>query len=539
MGIPENYIFYQYSRKGAKTGYCTYCEREVPIRNPKHNKQGVCPRCRRPITFKAEGKAGTVRTEDAYLHLLQRCADGFVLRVFLGNRVYSLTDHRKETASCRELRRVIYDRDTLQSRVYCWEDYKNRGTRWIPQEKVHNFSLYKSYWRGSWEGLVYGRTVPFLARQELTRTGLPELIRVVGKLDPEQYLLMLKKRPILEQLVKAGLGGLVRDCMYKNGDWYNISIVPGAGLAKSLGIDSQEMNRLRRCQGGQEYLTWLRYEKEIGKEIPDHTITWFCSCRMEPRDLRDLPQQMSPLQVSNYLRRQMREQHMSCRQVLTTWADYLSMAARLKLDLNSAAVYRVRRLKQRHDELLGLFNHDASLAIRAGQILQKYPHIEDILQRIKPKYEFADETYTVLVPERIEEIMIEGRLLGHCVANIDRYWDRIERRESYVLFLRHTADVDRPYYTLEVEPNGTIRQKRTQGDNQKADIEDASAFLRKWQKTVAKRLDQEDLELAKVSKVLRIQEFEELRESQVTVRTGKLAGVPLLEVLQQDLMEAA
>ena len=175
----------------------------------------------------------------------------------------------------------------------------------------------------------------------------------------------------------------------------------------------------------------------------------------------------------------------------------------------------------------------------AKEIVPPYPHIEDILQRIKPKYEFADETYTVLVPERIEEIMIEGRLLGHCVANIDRYWDRIERRESYVLFLRHTADVDRPYYTLEVEPNGTIRQKRTQGDNQEADIEEASAFLRKWQKTVAKRLDQEDLELAKASKMLRIQEFEELRESQVTVRTGKLAGVPLLEVLQQDLMEAA
>ena len=539
VGIPENYIFYQYSRKGAKTGYCTYCEREVPIQDPRHNGQGVCPRCRRPITFKSEGKAGTVRTEDTYLHLLQRCADGFVLRVFLGDRVYSTADHRKETASFRELRRVIYDRDTLQSRVYCWEDYKHRETRWIPQERVHNSSYNKSYWRGSWEGLVYGRTIPSLARQELARTGLPELIRLVGKLDPEQYLAMLHERPILEQLAKAGLGGLAIDCMYKNRDWYDISMVPGAGLAKSLGIDAQEMSRLRRCQGGREFLSWLRYEKETGKGIPDHTIAWFCSCGVEPRDLRDLPHQMSPLQVSNYLRRQMRELHMPCRQVLTTWADHLSMAARLKLDLNNVAVYRVRRLKQRHDELLGLFDHDASLAIRAGQVLQKYPHIEDILQRIKPKYEFADEAYTVLVPERIEEIMIEGRLLGHCVANIDRYWDRIERRESYVLFLRRTADMDRPYYTLEVEPNGTIRQKRTQGDNQEADIEEVSAFLRKWQKAVAKRLDQEDLELARASRVLRIQEFEELRESQVTVRTGKLAGAPLLEVLQQDLMEAS
>ena len=539
VGITENYIFYQYSRKGADMGYCTYCEREVSIRRPRHNKQGVCPRCRKHIMFKSENKAGTVRTKDTYLHLLQRCADGFVLRVFLGSRTYAKPGHREESLSLRELRRVIYDRSTLQSRVYCWEAYKYQETRWIPPSKVHNFSYYKSYWRGTWEGRVYGKTIPSLARQELARTGLPELIHLVEQTDPEQYLLMLKKRPILEQLVKAGLGGLAKDCMNEHSDWHDVSMEPGAGLAKSLGIDAQEMKRLRRCQGRQDFLAWLRYEKETGKEIPDHVIAWYCGQRMHPRDLRDLPQKMSPLQVSNYLRRQMKELRMSCRQVLTTWADYLSMAARLKLDMNSAAVYRVRRLKQRHDELLGLFNHDASLAIRAGQILQKYPHIEDVLQRIKPKYEFADEAYTILVPERIEEIMIEGRLLGHCVANIDRYWDRIERRESYVLFLRRTAEVDRPYYTLEVEPNGTIRQKRTLGDNQEKDIEEASAFLRKWQKTIAKRLDQEDLELAKASKVLRIQEFEELRESQVTVRTGKLAGIPLLEVLQQDLMEAA
>ena len=115
----------------------------------------------------------------------------------------------------------------------------------------------------------------------------------------------------------------------------------------------------------------------------------------------------------------------------------------------------------------------------------------------------------------------------------------MERRESYVLFLRKTAEPDRPYYTLEVEPNGTIRQKRTLGDEQKEDIEDASRFLKKWQASIARRLTQEDLNLAKKSKTLRIQEFEELKKTQVTVRTGRLAGVPLLEVLQQDLMEVA
>lgn len=63
--------------------------------------------------------------------------------------------------------------------------------------------------------------------------------------------------------------------------------------------------------------------------------------------------------------------------------------------------------------------------------------------------------------------------------------------------------------------------------------------MRTWQKTVAKRLTPEDLELSETSKQLRLEEFRDLEENQITVRTGKLAGVPLLEVLQKDLMEAA
>ena len=92
---------------------------------------------------------------------------------------------------------------------------------------------------------------------------------------------------------------------------------------------------------------------------------------------------------------------------------------------------------------------------------------------------------------------------------------------------------------MEVEPNGTIRQLLSLGDEQYDDINQARQFLRTWQKTVAKRLTPEDLELSETSKQLRLEEFRDLEENRITVRTGKLAGVPLLEVLQKDLMEAA
>lgn len=44
VAVRENFIFYHYKRGGAKTGYCTFCGKEVPISgHPYHNKKGAAP----------------------------------------------------------------------------------------------------------------------------------------------------------------------------------------------------------------------------------------------------------------------------------------------------------------------------------------------------------------------------------------------------------------------------------------------------------------------------------------------------------------
>ena len=61
VAIRQNYIYYHYKKGGAKTGYCTYCEKEVPIKvHPHHNQQGRCICCRHPVVFKAYGRAGYI-----------------------------------------------------------------------------------------------------------------------------------------------------------------------------------------------------------------------------------------------------------------------------------------------------------------------------------------------------------------------------------------------------------------------------------------------------------------------------------------------
>ena len=249
---------------------------------------------------------------------------------------------------------------------------------------------------------------------------------------------------------------------------------------------------------------------------------------------------MSVPQIHNYITRQMSKEHMSSHNVINTWADYLSMAKGLRMNTENELVYRVRDLRKRHNELVkSCQKYGENIVIQAGRILEEYPHIDEICLSLKEKYEYGNEQYMVIAPTGVEEIILEGRALTHCVSNSDRYWERIENQESYILFLRKSSEPTKPYYTMEIEPDGTIQQKRSILNEQYEDINQAKEFLLEWQKTIAKRLTDEDRSLARQSRMLRLEEFEQLSKDQVTVRTGTLSGKLLVDVLMGDLMENA
>lgn len=95
-----------------------------------------------------------------------------------------------------------------------------------------------------------------------------------------------------------------------------------------------------------------------------------------------------------------------------------------------------------------------------------------------------------------------------------------------------------PWYTLEVEPSGNIRQKRTTGDKQNKDFEKAVPFLKKWQQYFKEKLTKEEKELGEMSNILRKKEYRKLREDGNKVWHGPLAGKLLADVLEADFMEA-
>lgn len=296
--------------------------------------------------------------------------------------------------------------------------------------------------------------------------------------------------------------------------------------------DRQLINRIRDRNGGGRMLEWMRWSERNRIKVSDKVLDWAEKNSLNPTEKRMnwLLLRFTPEQAMNFIERQRREQYKgkSVGVIIEQYADYMDMCKKLKKDTSDEMVYRPRELKRRHDEAVAeLELREAK--IKADEYARKYPEAEKVLKKIKRKFEHRGEEYFIMVPRHIADIVAEGRCLHHCAGATDRYFDRIKDHETYICFLRRTDAPGIPFYTIEVEPGGTIRQHRGMYDEE-PDIEKIKPFLREWQKVIKSRMDEEDREKAKVSKKKRAENIKELKEKNNT---------RVLQGLMEDFMDAA
>ena len=535
QGMQQHYLFYEYSRKKKQEGYCTWCGQIVPIAGkPKHNKIGVCRRCHHKIQFKARGRAGKFSTEAETAYLIQPCSDKFVLRQFKLKRWYSPGQYENPYRSFFEERRVLYDQN-WNGEEYYYGTYKNGTQRWIKGVKTYGWFWNCEDLNRDYRGVLYRRNLPGLKKTLLGRTGLPEMGRHCSRILPDQYLREWKRFPLLEQLAKAGFFGLIHSVL---DGAYNLKSIPSNSLAKSLGLDRGRLQRLKEHQGGYLFLEWLKFEMKSGRYISDQKILWFQECDLSVQDLSFILDRMSPERIYNYLTKQCDRVLCTTKELVSTWRDYLNMAKALRLDTQQEIFFKPKDIIASHHKMIEKLG-GRNTASKIWEMEEKYPKVDAIYPTLKDQYAFEDERYRIIVPDGIREIIREGTALKLCVTWSGIYFERIERQETYLFFLRKKEQPDVPFYLLEVEPGGTIRQKRTYDDEQTPEIEEAKHFLKKWQRFIQKNMTKEDNRLAQMSAELRAEELMELRKKQSKIWHGSLRGKLLADILEADLMEAA
>lgn len=351
---------------------------------------------------------------------------------------------------------------------------------------------------------------------------------------------------MLEYLYKGRFYRLLTESVDSVSYWegryiYGPLYKPGESIEEVFRIrDRQKINRIRDLNGGERIVEWMQRSDASGEKIPQETLEWLTENGIRISDLEDFAGRMSTTKIMNYVRKQQADGYKgrTATAVIAQWKDYLDMCRKEKKNLADDMVFRPRELKRRHDEIVAEIQKRQMIeemkrskeraAKEAARLREKFPGAEEILQEMKPRLEYQSGDYMIIVPERLVDITTEGAALHHCVGTSDRYFERIRNHETYICFLRKAAEPDVPYYTIEVEPGGTVRQHRGYLDEE-PEIELVKPFIREWQAVLKKRLTAEDRKRARKSKALRQMNIEELKAKN---NTRVLAG------LMEDLMEA-
>lgn len=514
---------------------CTACREKTPLdawRMPdgkpaRNNDMVACPHCGSSIRLKKRRK------------------DVFAYSDFV---VVQQVDEKMSVIKFCEGQIIINDRE---KNIWCGEKIRvlpGRHEHTAPKKNVY----YRQYRNGEFDNKSNPGQCRISGRQYMYPSGISEALfgtrmqmwsglltefAAAGlKLEYNKLMTCFDKNmhSLMEMLYRGRFYRLLSEESGKFsciGGYRGCLNIKGTDIEDTFRLgDRQLINRLRDRNGGGLMLAWLQWSDRNRTKLSDKVLAWLEANELWPGNMTWIKVRFSPEQAMNYIERQRREQYkkLNIRGVINQYEDYMDMCARLKKDASDEMIYRPRELKRRHDEAVEEIKlREAEL--KAEEYSERYPEAEKVLREIAEKLEYRNDRYVIIVPRKNIEIVQEGRELHHCAGSSDRYFDRIAQRETYICFLRKAEEPDKPYYTIEVEPGGTIRQHRGMYDEE-PEIDEVRPFLREWQKEIRRRMSREDHELAAASKVKREENIKELQEKNNT---------RVLEGLMEDFMEAA
>lgn len=517
----EHYIFYN---AGEKKGYCSRCQKEVPIKGQRHRKTGTCPKCRGRIVYLANGKKSKyLITPVAVSQIIQPIKDGYAVQVIETQRLY--WNNAPLAYDAPELRWDVKYKIIVQGesvRGYSEGYYKQRIFRWIPDAWIcRKYNL----------GRIYKGNANEIQKM-FPHSALPILIQKEIDIPIIRYIDKEKEYPVFESLVKLGLYEIVADAMRG----YISESFAHREAARALELDGCRLKKLLSLGGSVVAWEWLKLEKRMNTVFDPEMIRYFAKQGIMEYQMDFICDKMSYQKIYHYLKKQEDLTGEAPAQLLITWRDYLNMADKNRLNTEMEQNYKPANIKQAHKDMIALARKE-EIKKQAAPICRKYKKIERNIKELV-KYEYSADGYAIVAPKGVEDIILEGLVLKHCIHTCDFYFERINAKESYILFLRRTGSINTPWYTLEVEPGGNIRQKRTTGDNQNDDLKAAFPFLKKWQREIRKRMSKEDKKLADISDRKRKENYKTIRINKKLVWHGKHQGELLADVLEADFMAA-
>lgn len=285
------------------------------------------------------------------------------------------------------------------------------------------------------------------------------------------YLALWRKRPAVENLVTSGIGKLVDALIGEEGKTNSYGRSSGIPKLAELNWKEVKPHRILGLSRA-EMRTWA------GKLTPQdlRLVAWARGAGLTvdlEKDLEKL-RYLGQHDAGEILRKAGAGRFWRVTRYLIGngkhwWElrDYWDMAEKLEMDLDSDQVRYPKDLKAAHDRAVERYNRQKDQLVQEG-----------FERRRKELEKFAWERDGILIRPCASqtELRQEGRSLSHCVAS---YAQDHAMGKTAILFIRRSAEPDKPWYTLELDEKAlSVRQNR--GKCNCARTEEVTAFEEAW-----------------------------------------------------------
>lgn len=463
----SNYIYYSYSRKKEKEGYCTHCRKDVKVKNIKNNKKIACPNCEVICTGKSINGSAVVR-DYTRVELIQKFEEGIIVRTYDCDKRYE--DFRKPDIVISEIRRTIFKNiDSLlelrrTKKDYEWGTFKGREVRWCDGTE----------WYPEVPAVIYSKNIKEVFKDTVWKySALETMAAEKGKrISTRRFLYRYCDNKGYEDLIKHGLFNLTEELTAQ----IKVIVTKEKPIHKELLLDKDRFKMLINIDGGLSALEILQTASVRNMKITEEQIKFILGNYLPKESFYEVVRYMTPHKLIRYLASQSEEYEGRLRNTIIDYRDYLRDCVSLNYNMKDDYILFPFGLKQRHKE--------TRLLVKIENNKEYEEAIKQIKEEIGSKYEYEDKEFKVIYPGTTADIIREGGELDHCVGG---YIKSVVKRETNILFIRKQEEVDKSYYTLEVLNKSISQCRGYKNKDYKTDVK-LEKFIKKYESKVLKNL---------------------------------------------------
>ena len=483
--VMPQYIFYDYQRKAPGHAYCTACRHEVRIAAAKHNTSGLCPRCKKKITFKCRGRRGRIFDRETVQVLQKAEGNGLVLRIIKVYRSFADSDIPNHFEIWENARQFITLSSSGQCSVDAYYYHYKAGYDLTPWCNGYRpvFDRWKYSFTADMSGVLYQRNLsdtlkdtPWAYSQLEAFSGIASFSGVAT------FLSAYIKRPKIEHLIKMKLYRLVSGIIYGGYSYSALQAINfnGENMRAILGIDRPYFPLLRELNPSIDQLHLIRQLLQADHKPSTEQIKWFIASKISNADAaKELLAHMSVHKLQRYVEQQFapedeaalkRVDYYKINTLITDYHDYLCMCKELQYDVKNSFILFPRELKAAHDSV--------AKTLKDKRTAEHEKAIAGSFDEWQKRYQYQSKELMMIPPHSAKEIVDEGAALHHCVR---LYVKNVAEKKSVILFVRSVDEPDKSLCTVEVK-DGQVTQARG-FDNEEPPAQ-ITAFIEQWKQRV-------------------------------------------------------